>query len=391
MRRNALTILIVLVVLLLFIGLNAIFLAQPAEEETEQTGNRSSYKGTRFGTLAYFLLLQEMGFSVSRFEEPFTDLAESNVGTLFVISPSADHQPTEDELEALQTWVEDGGQLVLVDRDVNLPFGVPPVTIRTRPTSGENPKPIGPSIYTRGVDEIRVSPFANAITLDPNTGTAHFAGVRGPLLVDFPYGSGHVTFLSDTHIVENSGIVDADNVVLALNLAHGLTDTKSIAFDEYHHGYGTITGERTGLREYIAGTPVPWILAQIALIALAVAVTAGRRFARPVPVARERRTSALEFVSSMATVQRLAQASSLAVENVYGPFRARIARYANVPVRTPVDAIATAAARKARINKDPILATMQRCEEVLSGSSCSPEELLRLVAQIREIETKLRL
>jgi hypothetical protein len=391
MRRNVLTIVLVVVVLFLFIGLNAVFLAQPQEEETEQTGNRSSYKGTRYGTLAYYSLLSEMGFSVSRFEAPFTELATSSVGTLFVVTPRAEHQPTEVEFLALQEWVADGGRLVVVDRDIYLEFTEPSLAIRTRPLSGEGVTPRGPSVFTQGVKEIRVTPFASTISLTPNTGTEHFAGTRGPLVVDTPFGDGHITLVSESHVIENEGIAEADNVILAVNLARGLDDAKAVAFDEYHHGYGSISGEGGGLRDYIAGTPVPWILAQIALIAIVVSLTVGARFARAVPVGRERRTSALEFVSSMATVQRLAQASELAIENIYGPFRMRLCRFANLPPKTPVDTLATTAARKARINMDPVLAVLRRCDEILAGSPCSPEELLHLVAEIRKIEAKLRL
>jgi hypothetical protein len=391
MRRNVLTIVIVVVVLLLFIGLNAVFLAQPEEEETEQTGSRSSYRGTRYGTLAYFLLLSEMGFAVTRFEEPFTALPESGVGALFVITPRADHQPTEEEFESLREWVVDGGQLVIVDREIFVSFAEPPLQIETRPMADASVRPMGPSIYTRGVETVQVTPFARAISLTPDSGAAHFTGSRGPILVDLPYGSGHITLVSESHMLENAGITEGDNLVLALNLAHGLRDTKAIAFDEYHHGYGTVVGGGGSLREYISGTPVPWILAQLALLAIAVAVTVGVRFARPIPVALERRTSALEFVSSMATVQRLAEASELAIENIYGPFRMRLTRYANLPPKTPADVLATTAARKARINKDPLLAVLTRCEQVLAGQPCSSEELLHLVTEIRKLESKLRL
>jgi hypothetical protein len=391
MRRNVITIVLVVVVLFLFIGLNAVFLAQPEEEETEQSGNRSSYKGTRYGTLAYYMLLQEMGFSVSRFEAPFTELESSGVDTLFVVTPRAEHQPTEDEMIALGEWVADGGTLVVIDREILVEFADPSLAIRTRPLSGESVSPRGPSVYTRGVKEIRVTPFASAVTLTPNTGTEHFAATRGPLVVDTPYGEGHITFVSESHMIENEGIAEADNVVLAMNLARGLDNTKAIAFDEYHHGYGSISGDGGGLREYIAGTPVPWILAQLALVAIAVSLTVGARFARAVPVALERRTSALEFVTSMATVQRLAQASDLAIENIYGPFRMRLSRFANLPPKTPIDTLATTAARKARINSEPVLAVLRRCDEIQAGSDCSSEELLHLVAEIRKIEAKLRL
>ena len=86
MRRNVLTIILVVVVLGLLVGLNALFMAQPGADEDERSGDRSSYKGTHYGTLAYYLLLSDLGYSVNRFEEPYTSLDGSGVGTLFVVT-----------------------------------------------------------------------------------------------------------------------------------------------------------------------------------------------------------------------------------------------------------------------------------------------------------------
>src|SRR5438105_518795 len=117
MRRNLLTIILVTAVLVLLIGLNTIFMAEPSAEENEQNGDRSSYKGTHFGTLAYYMLLSDLGYSVSRFEEPYLTLDGSPIGTLFVIMPSRQHEPTEPEIRALERWVRGGGRLVVIDRE----------------------------------------------------------------------------------------------------------------------------------------------------------------------------------------------------------------------------------------------------------------------------------
>ena len=39
----------------------------------------------------------------------------------------------------------------------------------------------------------------------------HFAGDKGPLLIDKPYGEGHVTLLTEPYIIQNNGIGQGDN------------------------------------------------------------------------------------------------------------------------------------------------------------------------------------
>src|SRR4029079_18181254 len=120
-------------------------------------------------------------------------------------------------------------------------------------------------------------------------------------------------------------------------------------------------------------------------------VTIGSRFGRAVPLGTERRTSALEFVSSMANIQRLARASDLAVENVYSSFRARLCRYANVASDTPVEEIARAAAARGQVDAGRLLDVMRRCEAAVAGEQPAPKELVDLVAELRRIEAGLKL
>src|SRR4051812_14876307 len=120
MRPNVVTFAVVGIVLAILVAINLVFLSEPRAAENEVTGDRSSYRATDYGTLAFFTLLSETGHDVKRFEEPYTRLAASGVKTLFVVVPAAANQPTEDEMTALDKWVLDGGALVVVDREIHL-------------------------------------------------------------------------------------------------------------------------------------------------------------------------------------------------------------------------------------------------------------------------------
>jgi hypothetical protein len=122
---------------------------------------------------------------------------------------------------------------------------------------------------------------------------------------------------------------------------------------------------------------------------LLVVYTLGRRFARPVPLKRERRTTNLEFVSSLANISRMARASDLAMQNIYAEFRKRLARVSGLPPGVDTPRLAAASARRANIPEREMRALMGRCEAVAEGKPIGEPELLKLVVRIREIEADL--
>ena len=93
----------------------------------------------------------------------------------------------------------------------------------------------------------------------------HLTDSRGALLVDYPHGKGRIILLSDPFIVANDGITQADNLQLATNVIAGVGGL--IAFDEYHQGRGATENY---VISYFKGTPVLAMVAQLALIVLAV-------------------------------------------------------------------------------------------------------------------------
>ena len=385
--NNARTILLIAGLFAALIALNFLFFVdRTAEQESELSANRSSYRSTPYGTLAFYTLLKDSGFSVSRFEKPLTELRSREPDTLVIISPPESLGPSKEEIGTLERWVEAGGVAVIIDREITITIGEAEINTRSGGLSS-TARPIQPTPYTRGVERLSLSQYATRVEINSKAATYHIGDGNAAVLADARVGKGRLILLTDPHIVANNGLPEADNVVAALNVFSDQPGGK-IAFDEYHHGYGASTTSG-GLMAYFRGTPVPWMMAQAGLIAVLVVYSYGRRFGRPIPLRQERRTTNLEFVSSMANITRLARASGLAMENIYSEFRKRLCRFSGLPVKVDTARLADVAARRAGIDARDLAALLSRCEEVASGDKINDSELLNLVTRIREIEGRL--
>ena len=389
MKRNSTAILLLLCVFLLIVGLNFVFMVDEQEsQETEQTGSRSSYRSTPYGTMAYYTLLEQSGYKVTRFEKPFTKLEErTDLRTLVIISPPPGTVFQEEEFTALNDWVAQGNLLIIIDREIFVEVGEAKIST-ARNAEEFQARPLQPTLYSDGVENLKLSKFASRVTVESQATIYHYGDDKGAVLADTSVGQGRVLALTDPYVVANNGIAEADNVMLAVNLLSSAPDG-AIAFDEFHHGYGS--GNAEGVMAYFEGKPVKWMFWQMALIAALLIYTYGRRFARPVPLKRESRTTNLEFVSSMANITRLAKASDVAMQNIYSDFRNKLCRYSGLPTRVDSPRLAAAAARRMQGSERDLRDLLAKCEKVVNGEATSDAELLKLVTRIREIESEIRI
>ena len=241
------------------------------------------------------------------------------------------------------------------------------------------PTPI-PTIKTAITDKI-------ADVTQQSAPVVHVANDKKILLVDFPYGSGKIVFLTDPYIISNNGISLVDNARLGINIVASTEGL--VAFDEYHQGYGT---NRNQLLAYFAGTPVIPIVLQLAVLIGAVLYSQSRRFARPLPERDADRLSKLEYVAAMAELQQRTKAFDLAIENIYNDFRRRVARSFGVDNHTTTrremaDMIAERIGRDRNETEDLLF----KCEDIIHGEPTNRKEVVEVIGNLREIEEKLGL
>jgi len=439
MRQRFLIILMFLLAVLILIAINSFAYVQEEDKvDSETAPNRSSYNAGATGTRAFFDLLNESGYKVTRWREPSTKLlgsAGEKVGTFVIVGRPA-LSIDEEEAKALVLWVEHGGRLILIDRRPNealLPrsgkweittefigypsFNIDPADQKEMTQDVKAARPTQPTSLTRGVESVMPSRFYSEIKFSRDAKTGNVAGGNGGehspapslsaksdaddllmpapvvhlsagdknLLIDYPHGRGRIVVLSDPFIIANDGINLQDNLQLGINL---VSNSGLIAFDEFHQGRGNT---HNAFVNYFSGTPILAIGGQLALLLILILWTRGHRFARPLPLARVDRRSTLEFVASMAELQQRARAYDLAIENIYGRTRRVLARYAGVDYNTPRAEIAARVAARSSLEAHALETLMRQAEEAINGAPISERQSIQLVKRLRETESTLGL
>ena len=434
MRQRLTIILTIVVILALLVILNTItYVKEQKVNDSELTANRSTYHAGPTGTRALYDLLSESGYQVMRWRES-TDKLLSDSGSsvkTFVVVGTTQLPFTEEESQSLLQWTGRGGQLVLIDRAPDrrlLPetqnwtlnsrqFDFPPIDIDVADSKQMTDKvtplrPVQPTLLTQHIQEVLPSRFAARVQViakknktsnksnsedrdeleedeeeeHSHAPIVHISDRDGAILVDYEYGSGRITLLSDPYIVANNGIRLKDNLQLSINT---LTHVRGlVAFDEFHQGKGISQNE---FASYFAGTPVLAIAAQIVVLLLLIVWTASRRFARPLPLPQVDRRSSLEFVASMSELQERSQAFDLAVENIYSRTRRVLARYAGVDYNSSRSEVASRVAMRSSLAAHSLETLMRQCEETINGAPTTWRQAVDLVRRLREVERTLGL
>ncbi len=246
-------------------------------------------------------------------------------------------------------------------------------------------KPSPPKIKTEPIESASAPEEIETSVL--TAPVVHLANKEKNLLVDVPFGSGEIVYLTDPYIVSNGGINLVDNAQLAVNTVTSRGGI--IAFDEYHQGYGA---DENRLLAYFAGTPLVAIFLQFAVLVGVILFSNSRRFARALPENEPNRLSKLEYVAAMAELQQRTRAFDLAIENIYTDFRRRTARLVGVDnFTTSHQDLAKLIAERAKLKADNVEKLMFTCEEIIRGEPTNKKEVLQITSRLREIEKILGL
>ena len=358
----------------------ALAAAMVGTEGPRSQGYPSSYSAASDGGKAAFLTLEKLGYRTERWLEPPQGLTPQD-SLLILADPFI--RPSRQEKQALRRYVESGGKVLAtgLSSDMLLPEGAANVNDVLAVEWKEFPA-VMPGALTRGAPAISLVPLAkwtgNAARYVPLYGTA-----EAPVAVVYQLGRGEILWLAASTPLSNAGIQWAGNLELLLNFAGSPQHTR-IFWDEYFHGQGR------SLADYVERTPLPWGLAQLALL-LGLALLAFSRRSGPVhALPRESRLSSLEFIDTLGGLYQRAHAARGAVEVAYQRFRFLLAKRLGMPVAASDMDLAKAAEQRLAA-AEGLLPTLQRCREAQDDLDLRDGDALQLVQKLHKLSESFSL
>lgn len=350
----------------------------PAQQDT---GVPASDSNVPHGAHAAYLLLEKVGYRITRSADPLAQVAGSATPQTTLILADPFFQRDEDARHAVEQVLARGGRvlvtgftgaLLLPREEVHVGFN------GARP--GCVARPVGlDRVASSG--EVHIDVRAVWTGKAPQQEVAYRCG-EDAVVVTWPSGKGTVVWWSSASPLENGNIADAGNMALLLN-SIGPRATTRVVWDESLHG------AFPSVWSYASGSVLSLVWCQCALIATLLLFSFSRRNGplRPDPVVR--RAAPLEFIRSLGSLYRKAAATNVAVSVAYQAFRLRLQRAAGVSVQaSPADALA--AMRRRYPKTDPDLENVLKfAEQAGAGSPLSEKSAMRLILLLQAAEREL--
>lgn len=346
-------------------------------------GYPSSYSASWDGAKAGYLLLQDLGYRVRRWEQSPTAL-EGDASAQVLILAEPFQMPSPEEKQAIRKFLEKGARIVAVGAGAARVLPESSELVEGYPLSEKTLfRPLLPSALIRNAPEISmISPehwepkSAAQLVVYGNNDTA--------AVITYAVGRGQVIWWGASTPMTNAGIRQSGNLELFLNSV-GPAKGVHVLWDEYFHG------AHGSLWPYVAETPLPWGIAQCGLVFLAILATHSRRQG-PIHVPRARsRLSPLEFVETLGDLYSSAHAGSAAVRVAYQRLHYQLTRQLGLPSNISDADLAAAAHLQLAWNESEFSATLSRAQQGMSISRLDDAHTVPLVQQIFDYTSRLEL
>ena len=347
----------------------------------------STYSSGSGGARAAYLLLQDLHYKVSRWERSPTGFPSDPDGVVLILADPLE-TPTREEREALQNFVEEGGQVLFTGARIKSFFPKAKVDAEIPTIEWKTFSADFPSNYTFGAPKIVLQtgttwqgPVGNQLPL--------YGETHSPVVVSWRIGEGRILWWAAATPLTNSGISRESNLNLFLNAMNSPVPVDrsavQIYWDEYFHG------QRTSLWSYVRKTPVAWGLVQVAILGLIVFFTFGRRSGPVMLPSVVSRLSPLEFVDTLGGLYERAGAEPAVVGFVYQRFRATLSRQLRLsPIASDTE-LADAVEGRLGWKESGLKTTMARALVASRAQKVAPEEALSLIRDLERYEEQLGL
>jgi len=352
-----------------------------AAPEGNQSQVPTTYSASSLGAKAAYLLLQESGYRVERWEKSPTELAAGKNRTLILAGPT--QFPNEQERTALYSFIRGGGRLVATGPLAGLIL--PESAAAFDPLQGmgwEKFEALVPSAIARAAPEITLEPQAR--WRPGSSALALYGNEDRTVVVRYPYGSGVILWWASATPLTNAGLKKTGNLEFFLACVGNKENTR-VLWDEYFHGYGSSGGAGKG------SPLVNGLLAQLAVLGAAILLTFSRRSGPVRPAAPEVRLSPLEFVETLGGLYEHAHASAVAVDVYYRRFQYWLTRRLGLGSDASVEELERAVRERWKFSDAEFAATLRACASARYHPELPPKEALVLVQTLHSYAEKLKL
>jgi hypothetical protein len=286
-----------------------------SDNRDRDEGHPSSYSVQRNGGKAAFLVLQQSGYPVERWEKSPAELPGDADGIMLVLA-GPESNPRMEEYGSIIRFLQRGGRVLVAGTSPDHFVPQSSAEFGDVRVGHAKCKPVAPTHLTRGgaisQDGDLVWNFSSEAALVHYTDKAD-----KPVVVSYALGRGQVVWWASALPLTNAGIRDRGNLDLLLN---SVGDSKRILWDEYYHREHLFS---SGHHDNPAQM---WALGQVAFLGILVVLTYSRRSGPIVPLLRKSRLSPLEFVETLGNVFERARGTQVTVEIALNRFQQMAAR-----------------------------------------------------------------
>jgi len=354
------------------------FLSQEEQESTAPT----TYSAQSRGAKAAYLLLQDMGYNVQRWEQPPKELPAESANTVFVLAGPYQFPRPEDK-DALQLYLSHGGKILATGAYAS--WFLPQADTQYEPVPAPDWKDYPPQLLTpitRG-GAIQMSP--GAYWKDSSTAVlVHYADDNRPIVVSYKVGNGEVIWWAASTPLTNAAIDKSGNLALLLN-SLGPAAHVQVFWDEYFHGY------ESSFSGYFFQKPVLFGFLQCVAVFLALVFTFSRRSGPIHPPPEPSRLSPLEFVHTLGRLYHRAHSVHSALAVPYARFRAIATRQLGLSPDVPAPELARALRTRLRSKDDGLERLLEQIENALRSPELAEKRALELAQELARRTHELKL